>query len=118
MRSPAAPSFEVGDKIQVEVTSFGPLGASVAVVGIGHGAEVELLPVDAEPYGIGLISQQEISFFRQARDNVDVVRGEVLPAYVLKVRYVETKAVVVELCQTKDTPSPCLSYCVVRKMES
>ena len=81
-----APSFKAGDKIQVEVTSFGPLGASVSVVGFHHGPEVDLLPVDAEPYGTGLILQQEIAYFRQARGNVDVVRGEVLQAYVLKIR--------------------------------
>lgn len=80
------PSFKIGDKIQVEVMSFGPLGASVAVVGLGHGGDVSLLPVDAEPYGEGLILQQEIVYFRQSRDNVDVVRGEVLPAFVHKIR--------------------------------
>ena len=68
--------------------SFGPLGASVAVVGIGHGEDVRLVPVDAEPYATGLIVQQEISYFRKSRNNVDVVRGEVLPAYVLKIRCV------------------------------
>ncbi len=82
------PSFQVGDKIQVEVISFGPLGASVGVVGIGHGDSVPLLPVDAEPYATGLILQQEIAYFRQSRGNVDVVRGEVLPAYIQKIRYV------------------------------
>lgn len=84
----ASTSFQVGDKIQVEVISFGPLGASVSVVGMGHGDDVNLLPVDAEPYGTGLIVQQEISYFRQARGNVDVVRGEVLPGFVQKVRCV------------------------------
>lgn len=33
-----------------------------------------------------LIYQQEIGYFRAARNNVDVVRGEILPAYVQKVR--------------------------------
>ena len=76
--------FTAGDPIQVEVISFGPLGASVSVVGLGHAGE--LLPVDAEAYGYGLILQKEIAYFREARDNVDVVRGEVLPAYVQNVR--------------------------------
>lgn len=35
---------------------------------------------------MGLVLQKEIHYFRQARDNVDVIRGEVLPAYVEKVR--------------------------------
>jgi CvfB-like winged helix domain len=34
----------------------------------------------------GLILQKEIHYFRQARGNIDVVRGEVLPAYVERVR--------------------------------
>jgi CvfB-like winged helix domain len=76
--------FKPGDPIQVEVISFGPLGASVSVVGLGHA--VELLPVDAEAYGCGLILQQEIAYFREARDHVDVVRGEILAAYVQNVR--------------------------------
>ncbi|VEU43031.1 unnamed protein product, partial [Pseudo-nitzschia multistriata] len=80
-------SFRPGDKVQVEVVNFGPLGASVEVIGLGHGDDVPLLPVDApEAYGYGLIMQREISFFRSARNNVDVVRGEILPAYVQKVR--------------------------------
>lgn len=77
--------FKQGSKVQVEVVSFGPLGASVDVVGISHDSNA-MLPEGAEPYAIGLIYQQEISYFRQARDNVDVVRGEILPGYVQKVR--------------------------------
>jgi predicted RNA-binding protein (virulence factor B family) len=82
-------AFNVGDPIQVEVISFGPLGASVSVVGLGH--DGELVHVDGEPYAYGLILQKEIAYFRQARDNVDVVRGEVLPAYVQKVRLEDGK---------------------------
>jgi len=80
-------SFRPGDKIQVEIVNFGPLGASVEVIGIGHGDDAPLLPSDApEAYGYGLILQKEISYFRNARNNVDVVRGEIIPAYVQKVR--------------------------------
>jgi len=80
-------AFRPGDKVQVEVVNFGPLGASVEVIGLGHGDDVPLLSGDApEAYGYGLVLQQEISYFRKARDNVDVVRGEILPAYVQKVR--------------------------------
>lgn len=79
------PSFTSGDKIQVEVLSFGPLGASVEVIGRGHG-ENDLISDDAPVLGRGLILQKEISFFRQGRQNVDVVRGEVLPAYVERIR--------------------------------
>ena len=79
--------FQKGDQIQVEVVNFGPLGASVEVIGLGHGDDVQLLPADApEAYGYGLILQKEISYFRNARDNIDVVRGEILPAYVQHVR--------------------------------
>lgn len=84
--------FRPGDKIQVEVVNFGPLGASVEVIGLGHGDDVPLLPADApEAYGYGLILQKEISYFRNARNNIDVVRGEILPAYVQKVRLEDGK---------------------------
>lgn len=78
-------SFKSGDKIQVEVISFGPLGASVEVIGCGHGVS-DLISEDQPVLGRGLILQKEISFFRQGRNNVDVVRGEVLPAYVERIR--------------------------------
>lgn len=79
--------FAQGDEIQVEIVNFGPLGASVEVIGLGHGDDAPLLPADSpEAYGYGLILQKEISYFRNARNNVDVVRGEILPAYVQNVR--------------------------------
>ena len=92
--SPMSPmsssSFAPGDKVQVEVISFGPLGATVHVIGRGHyddnDQDVFLQAVDEPPLGIGLISQHEIAYFRQGRDNVDVVRGEIVPAYIQKVR--------------------------------
>eukprot|EP00525_Craspedostauros_australis_P007894 CAMPEP_0198113174 /NCGR_PEP_ID=MMETSP1442-20131203/4914_1 /TAXON_ID= /ORGANISM="Craspedostauros australis, Strain CCMP3328" /LENGTH=204 /DNA_ID=CAMNT_0043770199 /DNA_START=375 /DNA_END=989 /DNA_ORIENTATION=+ len=77
----AEPTFTKGSKVQVEVVDFGPLGASVELIGIGHEQD-NLLSVDDEPYGLGLILQDEISYFRQGRNNLDVVRGEILPAYV------------------------------------
>eukprot|EP00547_Thalassionema_nitzschioides_P000784 CAMPEP_0194217572 /NCGR_PEP_ID=MMETSP0156-20130528/21654_1 /TAXON_ID=33649 /ORGANISM="Thalassionema nitzschioides, Strain L26-B" /LENGTH=234 /DNA_ID=CAMNT_0038946657 /DNA_START=35 /DNA_END=739 /DNA_ORIENTATION=+ len=77
--------FQTGDPIQVEVIQFGPMGASVDVVGLGHDPNA-LLDESEPPLGQGLILQKEISYFREARDNLDVVRGEVLPAYVEKVR--------------------------------
>lgn len=124
-------SFKTGDSIQVEVSNFGPMGASVDVVsikalplkyssyirqciliiyysitfrlfffsfspsrhlpsfysqvGLGHDPQ-SLIDVGEPPLGQGLILQKEISYFRQARNNLDVVRGEVLPAYVEKIR--------------------------------
>lgn len=83
-RSTSGHTFRPGDSIQVEVTSFGPLGASVDVIGLGH--DGDLLPAHMDPYTTGLIVQKEIAYFRQARDNVDVVRGEILTAYVQNVR--------------------------------
>lgn len=74
-------SFRIGDAIQIEVTSFGPMGASVDVVGAGHNPD-SLIPESDPALGQGLILQKEIHYFRQARDNIDVVQGEVLPAYV------------------------------------
>ena len=77
--------FAKGDKIQVEVLSFGPLGASVGVVSRSHEPD-DWIP-ESQPYlAKGLILHREIHYFRQARDNVDVVRGEILPAYVERVR--------------------------------
>ena len=77
-------AFRRGSKVQVEVVSFGPLGASVNVIGMGH--DSALLDEGEDPYGVGLIYQKEIAYFRSARNNVDVVRGEILPAYIQKVR--------------------------------
>jgi uncharacterized protein len=55
------------------------------VIGKGH-ADTDLIPESSPPLTKGLIYQEEITYFRQARRNVDVIRGEVLPAYVAKVR--------------------------------
>jgi len=79
------PTFRRGDCVQVEVLSFGPLGASLHVVGIGHSPD-NLIPETEPPLGQGLVLQREIHYFRQARNNVDVIKGEVLRAYVEKVR--------------------------------
>ena len=81
----ATTSFQQADSIQIEIVSFGPLGATVHVVGMGHSPE-NLIEENDPPLGRGLVLQQEIHYFRQARDNVDVIRGEVLPAYVERVR--------------------------------
>jgi hypothetical protein len=78
-------NFQPGDKIQVEVISFGPMGASVEIIAASHDPD-DLIPEDQPPLALGLILQKEIAYFRQSRDNVDVVRGEVLPAYVERVR--------------------------------
>lgn len=77
--------FQKGDHIQVEVVSFGPMGASVDIVAKGHTPD-DLIGDADPPLGRGLILQSEIGYFRAARDNVDVVVGELLPAYVEKVR--------------------------------
>ena len=79
--------FRTGLPIMVEVISFGPLGASVAVIGKGsHDAATVKLSDTSNPLAIGLIYQNEIRFYREARRNVDVVLGEILPAYVERVR--------------------------------
>lgn len=79
-------AFHRGDKIQVEVVQFGRLGASVEVIGHNSHLEKDLIPEGQEPLGYGLILQKEIKYFRAARNEVDVVTGEVLPAYVEQVR--------------------------------
>ena len=80
--------FLPGTKVQVEVVAFGPLGASVEVISLSHKPD-DLLPVGEPPLARGVILQREISYFRQWRHDVDVVRGEVLPAYVERVRAIE-----------------------------
>mmetsp|Transcript_5211 Transcript_5211/g.9924 ORF Transcript_5211/g.9924 Transcript_5211/m.9924 type:complete len:287 (+) Transcript_5211:165-1025(+) len=78
-------TFRKGNPIQVEVTRFGPLGASVEVIARSHQEEDVIAPGEA-PLGYGLILQKEISYFRAGRGGLDVVLGEILPAYVDWVR--------------------------------
>jgi len=78
--------FLRGDLIQVEVVRFGPLGASVEIIAHKSHEEKDLIPQDEEPIGYGLILQKEIGYFRSGRGGVDVVNGEILPAYVERVR--------------------------------
>jgi hypothetical protein len=84
---------EIGQPIIVEVISFGPLGATVHVVAQNGHSPDNLPPEDSEwpVLATGLISQQELSYFRASRDNVDVVLGEVLPAYVERIRETDNK---------------------------
>jgi hypothetical protein len=80
--------FKRGDKIVVEVMNFGKLGASVKVVGKG-GLDEEgnsMGPQQTQVLGLGLILQKEIHYFRLSRGGIDVVRGEILPAYVENIR--------------------------------
>lgn len=83
--SPSSPSFRKGNPIQVEVTRFGPLGASVEVIAKSH-REEDVIGPGEPPLGYGLILQKEISYFRAGRGGLDVVLGEILPAYVDWVR--------------------------------
>ncbi len=83
--SPPPPRFRRGNPIQVEVTRFGPLGATVEVIAKSHN-ENDLIPPDEPPLAYGLVLQQEIGYFRAARGGLDVVVGEILPAYVNWVR--------------------------------
>lgn len=79
-------NFRKGDLIQVEVVSFGRLGASVEIIAHKSHEEKDLIDEYDEPLGYGLILQSEIGYFRSSRRGVDVVRGETLPAYVDWVR--------------------------------
>ena len=79
------PQFRRYDKIQVEVVRFGKLGASVEVIGLGH-AEEDCIGEKEPALGRGLILQREIQYFRSSRGGLDVIVGEVLPAYVERVR--------------------------------
>lgn len=77
--------FLPGTPIMVEILSFGPLGASVSVIGLSHDPDC-IIPENEPPLATGLILQKEIHYFRQSRGYVDVILGEVLPAYVERVR--------------------------------
>jgi hypothetical protein len=83
--SPAPLDFRKGNPILVEVVRFGPLGASVEVIGRSHN-EDDMIPEDEQALGYGLILQKEIGYYRAGRGGVDVVMGEILPAYVEWVR--------------------------------
>lgn len=78
-------SFYRGQLIQVEVSRFGKLGASVDIIGLGHGAN-DLIGDEDPALGTGLVLQSEITYFRRSRGMVDVLVGEVLPAYVENLR--------------------------------
>lgn len=78
-------SLKRGDSIQVEVTRFGPLGASVAIIGLSHDPQ-SIIGENDPAIATGLILQNEIGYFRAARNNVDVVVGEIVCAYVENVR--------------------------------
>jgi len=70
----------LGSTVATEVTSFGPLGASVT---LSH-------PSSPDPIGTGLVLQLEIELFRRSRKSkADVVVGEVLTGYVQKVHPAE-----------------------------
>jgi hypothetical protein len=75
----SAVSLKGGQEISAKILSFGPLGASVVV-----------LPRDVANVGfqsvLGMITQTEISLFREARGGEDVIIGDVVPAFVLNVR--------------------------------
>mmetsp|Transcript_5559 Transcript_5559/g.8429 ORF Transcript_5559/g.8429 Transcript_5559/m.8429 type:complete len:241 (-) Transcript_5559:116-838(-) len=80
------PKFRRGDKIQVEVIRFGPLGASVEVIAYNSHHEDDLISESDPPLAKGLILQTEIRYFRDRRNGLDVIKGEILPAYVEHVR--------------------------------
>ena len=84
-------ALAVGAEIGARVLSFGPLGASVEVLLKGRArAEEEEQPLESQildPRALsGLITQVEISLFREARGGDDVLVGDVLPAWVHNVR--------------------------------
>lgn len=79
------PEFKSGDLVMVEVIYFGPLGASVDVVAHNTHDPSDCIPQDEAALGRGMILQSDIAYFRTARGMVDVVKFEILPAYVERV---------------------------------
>lgn len=80
------PKFRRGDLIQVEVITFGPLGASVDVIAHKSHDPSDCISSDEPALGRGMILQREINYFRRGRGGVDIVKYETLPAYVENVR--------------------------------
>ena len=70
----------------VEVTLFGPLGASVDVVAHNTHDPSDCISQEDPALGRGMILQREINYFRRGRGGVDIVKYEILPAYVENVR--------------------------------
>ena len=81
------PEFKIGDKVLAEVIFFGPLGASVDIVAHGSHSLDECIPQDEPALGRGIVYQKEINYFRRSRGMVDIVRDEILPGYVEKIRH-------------------------------
>lgn len=65
-----------------EVIFFGPLGASVDIIAHNSHNPSDCISQDEPALGRGMILQNEINYFRRGRGGVDVVKYEVLPAYV------------------------------------
>lgn len=63
--------YNRGKLIKVEILSFGPIGASVSI---------------DDNFCRGLILQKELSMFSKRRDNNEVKTGEILDAYVERIR--------------------------------
>ena len=80
------PEFTKGDQIMVEVIYFGPLGASVDVVSHKSHNTLDCITQDEPALGRGMILQKELDYFRRGRGGVDIVKYEILPAWVEKVR--------------------------------
>jgi hypothetical protein len=80
------PTFKKGDLVMVEVIYFGPLGASVDVVAHNTHNPSDCISQDDPALGRGMILQREINYFRRGRGGVDIVKYEILPAYVENVR--------------------------------
>lgn len=76
------PEFKKGDQVQVEVIFFGPLGASVDIVAHNTHDPDNCIPNDEPALGRGMVLQREIDYFRRGRGGIDVVKYEILPAYI------------------------------------
>jgi hypothetical protein len=86
------PIFKRHDLVMVEVIYFGPLGASVDVVAHNTHNISDCISQNEPALGGGMILQREIDYYRRSRGGVDVVKYEILPAYVENVREVVVTA--------------------------
>lgn len=86
------PIFRRQDLVMVEVIYFGPLGASVDVVAHNTHNISDCISQNEPALGRGMILQREIDYYRRGREGIDVVKYEILPAYVENVREVVVTA--------------------------
>lgn len=79
-------TFRRGEAVKATVLRYGPLGASVSVAPSASITTSPIVIVDTNQQQMGLILQDQIEYWA-ALNKRDPQVGEVLSAYIQKVRY-------------------------------